>query len=187
MSALYGIMGSFVTADELRSAVERGRECGMSDWETFTPYPVEGVVPPRGKPGQRSPIARAMAIAALLCSSGAILLEEYAAHDYPLNVGGRPLNSWPAFLPITFELTILGTALTGVATFFFLAGFPRLHHPVFGVPAFRRASQDRFFLLWRTTEARWSATSGRAGAEESAQAREFFARAGAATIDEVLP
>jgi hypothetical protein len=176
MNPIYGVMGSFATAEALRAAVERGRECGMSRWETFTPYPVEGVTPPH-RPGLRSPIARAMGIAALLCSAGAFFLQEYAAHDYPLNVGGRPLHSWPAFVPITFELTILGTALTGVMTFFVLAGFPRLHHPVFGVPEFRRASQDRFFLLWRTAEPEF----------ESAQAREFLARAGAITIDEVLP
>jgi len=169
----YGIIGSFVSADELRAAVGAARSSGLGDWETFTPYPVEGVEPPERKAsaGRRSPVARAMAIAAVLCSSGAFALQEWGAHDYPLDVGGRPLNSWPAFIPITFELTVLGTALTGVVTFLILAGFPRLHHPVFSVPEFRRATQDRFFLLLRSSDL--------------AAAKQFFAQVGAETIDEV--
>jgi len=175
MSALYGIMGSFATADELVTALNRAQQAGMREYETFTPYPVEGLNPSERKTGPRSPVARAMAIAALCCSSGAFALQEWATHDYPLNIGGRPLNSWPAFIPITFELTVLGTALTGIITFFVLAGFPRLDHPVFGVPEFRRASQDRFFLLWRTDSKK----------DRPEVAREFFARAGAETVAEV--
>jgi hypothetical protein len=176
VSARYGIIGAFVTADELRTAVGRAKAAGMREWETFTPYPVDGLKPPEAKTGPCSPVARAMAIAAVCCSTGAFALQEWAAHDYPLNVGGRPLNSWPAFIPITFELTVLGTALTGVITFLILAGFPRLDHPVFSVPEFRRASQDRFFLLWRT-----------ASGQDEAEARNFFAQARAETTAEVEP
>jgi hypothetical protein len=159
----------------LVAALERAKAAGMRQWETFTPYPVDGLNPPEVKTGPRSPVARAMAIAAVGFSSGAFALQEWAAHDYPLNIGGRPLNSWPAFLPITFELTVLGTALTGILTFLILAGFPRLDHPVFNVPEFRRASQDRFFLLWRTDE----------GPDQPEAARQFFTRAGAETVAEV--
>jgi hypothetical protein len=176
MSARYGIMGSFVTADQLRTAVERAQAAGMREWETFTPYPVDGLNPPAAKSGPRSPVARAMAIAAVCCSTGAFALQEWATHDYPLNVGGRPLSSWPSFIPITFELTVLGTALTGVIAFLVLAGFPRLDHPVFGVPEFRRASQDRFFLLWRT-----------ATGQDEEEARSFFEKVEAETVAEVEP
>lgn len=176
MSAPLGIMGTYVTAEQLQDAVNGGRQAGMRDWETFTPYPVEGVSPPGRRSGARSPVARAMALAALGCSAGAFALQEWATHDYPLNVGGRPLNSWPAFLPITFELTVLGTALTGVITLLVLAGFPRLDHPVFAVPGFRRASQDRFFLLWRT-----------AGDQDRADAQRFFAGTDAESVAEVAP
>ena len=174
MSATYGIMGSFVTAEQLCAAVDRAKAAGMRDWETFTPYSVDGLSAPEATTGARSPVARAMAIAAACCAAGAFALQEWAAHDYPLNVGGRPMNSWPAFLPITFELTVLGTALTGVITFLVLAGFPRLDHPVFAVAEFRRASQDRFFLLWRT------AADG-----DKAEARTFFQQAKAETVAEV--
>jgi hypothetical protein len=177
MNSIYGLMGSFGTAESLVAAVAAGRECGMKDWETFTPYAVPDAAPPEPARRLGSPVAFAMAIAAVVCSSGAFWLQEYAAHDYAVDVGGRPLNSWPAFIPITFELTILGTALTGVITMLLLAGFPRLHHPVFAVPAFRRASQDRFFLLWRTN-----------GSEvEPQRAKDFFARMGALSVDEVHP
>jgi hypothetical protein len=93
-----------------------------------------------------------MLCAGIAGASGGFFLQWFAAHDYPLNVGGRPLASWPAFVPITFELTVLTAALVGVVAFFFLTGLPRLHHPVFTDPRFQRASQDRFFLCIRSDD-----------------------------------
>jgi len=79
--------------------------------------------------------------------SGAYLMQYYAmAMDYPLNIGGRPLHSWPSFIPITFELTVLAAALSAIIGSLLLNGLPRLHHPVFNLKAFERASLDRFFL-----------------------------------------
>jgi hypothetical protein len=66
--------------------------------------------------------------------------------NFPFNIGGRPLNSWPLFIPITFELTILGGAIAGVLSLFFLNGLPRLNHPLFAVPGFERVTSDAFFL-----------------------------------------
>jgi hypothetical protein len=99
-----------------------------------------------------------MAIGGIVSGLTAFFLQSYAAHDYPLNVGGRPINSWPSFVPITFELTVLGAALSGLFTFFWLAGFPRLDHPVFGDPRFIRASSDRFFLCIRADDPLFAAT-----------------------------
>ena len=93
-----------------------------------------------------------MLLAGAAGASGGFFMQWFAARDYPLNVGGRPLNSWPAFIPITFELTVLTAALAGVIAFFWLAGFPRLHHPVFSDPRFKRASQDRFFICIRADD-----------------------------------
>lgn len=76
-------------------------------------------------------------------------MQWFAARDYPVNVGGRPLNSWPAFVPIAFEMTVLSAALVGVLGLFWLTGLPRLHHPVFADARFKRASQDRFFICVR--------------------------------------
>ena len=116
--------------------------------EAYTPYPVEA----EAQPGETTPIAWIMLLAGAIGASGGFYLQWFAAHDYPLNIGGRPLNSWPSFIPITFELTVLTAALVGVFAFFCLAGFPRLHHPVFSDPRFKRASQDRFFICLRSDD-----------------------------------
>jgi len=156
MSA-YGIMAEFSDPRRFAAAVAQARESGYTQVETYMPYGVEGVA--ELPPGQRSPVPLAMLIGGLLSGLGAFFLQLYAAYDYPVNVGGRPLNSWPAFIPITFELTVLGSAITGLATFFIVVGFPRLEHPVFNHPRFDRASQDRFFLLVRSADPRLAGAS----------------------------
>ncbi|MEO6875241.1 MAG: DUF3341 domain-containing protein [Opitutaceae bacterium] len=138
---VYGLLAEFGTEAAFRTAVADLRAAGCVRLEAYTPYPVE----PSVLPGT-TPMGWIMLIAGLVGAGGGFFLQWFAARDYPLDIGGRPLNSWPAFVPITFELTVLTAALTGVFAFFCLAGFPRLHHPVLGDPRFKRASQDRFFV-----------------------------------------
>ncbi len=139
---IHGLLAAFAAEKPFRRALRDLRAAGCVRLEAYTPYPVEPCV----LPDATTPMAWIMLLAGAAGASGGFFLQWYAAHDYPLNVGGRPLNSWPAFIPITFELTVLTAALVGVFTFFCLARFPRLHHPVFSDPRFKRASQDRFFI-----------------------------------------
>jgi hypothetical protein len=150
MSTGYGVMASFASPGGFAAAVRAAREAGYTRWETYLPFAIEGAA--ELSPARPSPVPKAMAIGGVLSGLTAFFLQYYAAHDYALNVGGRPLNSWPSFVPITFELTVLGSALTGVFTLLWLAGFPRLDHPVFNDARFSRASRDRFFLCIRSDD-----------------------------------
>jgi hypothetical protein len=139
---VHGLLVAFASEASFRNALNGLREAGCVRTEAYTPYPLEAGLLPQAA----TPVGWIMLLAGVLGGSGGFFLQWFAARDYPFNVGGRPLNSWPAFIPITFELTVLTAALVGVLTFFCLAGFPRLHHPVFSDLRFKRASQDRFFI-----------------------------------------
>ena len=113
--------------------------------DAFTPFPVEeldGLLPPRPSRIRLVMLLGGLAVAALAYGT-----EYYSAViDYPYNSGGRPLHSWPAFMLVPFALGILGATIAGLATFLIECGLPRLHHPVFALDGFERASQDRFLL-----------------------------------------
>jgi len=156
----YGIMAAFASEASYLGAIRRVEEAGYRRVETFTPYGVEGEE--AALPRRKTPIGWIMLAAGILGGSGAFFMQWYAARDYRLNVGGRPVDSWPSFVPVTFELTVLTAALTGVATLLWLAGLPRLHHPVFSDPRFPRASQDRFFVCIRADEPGYSEEAARA-------------------------
>ena len=146
----YGIMAAFSTEEAFLEALASVRSDGHRSVETFTPYAVEGE---EGvAPKSRSPVALVMLVAGIIGGVSAYFMQWYATRDYWLNVGGRPVYSWPAFIPVTFELTVLSAALAGAASLIWLAGLPRLDHPVFSDPRFRRASQDRFFICIRADE-----------------------------------
>ncbi len=157
----YGIMAAFATEEAFLSALASVRRDGHRNVETFTPYCVEGEEGTVPRP--RSPVAVVMLIAGIVGGIGAYFMQWYATRDYWLNVGGRPVYSWPAFIPVTFELTVLSAALAGAASMLYLAGLPRLDHPVFSDPRFQRASQDRFFICIRAGEqgksTRWARES----------------------------
>jgi len=155
----YGIMAEYSSSEEFVAALRRLRAAGCTLLEAYAPFPIEGLADVA--PGPPTPIARIMAVAAAVGSSGGYFLQWFAARDYPLNVGGRPLHSWPAFIPVTFELTVLTTALVGVAGFLWLTGLPRLDHPAFRDRRFVRASQDRFFIFFRSDDPLFHASAFR--------------------------
>jgi hypothetical protein len=138
-------MAQFDDPEHLVQAARGAYERGYRSMEGYTPFPVSGLAEALGYERNRVP--------AVVLTGGVVggvigyFMQWYSAVvDYPINVGGRPLNSWPAFIPITFEMTVLGAAFAAVLGMLFMNGLPRPHHPVFNVPEFVLASNDRFFL-----------------------------------------
>ena len=147
-SGPYGIMAEFASPQALLAAVARCREAQYRDIEAYTPFPVEGLAEALGFTRNRVPLLAL--IGGILGGAGAYFMQWYSAViDYPINAGGRPLHSWPAFIVLTFELAILGAALAAFFGFILLNGLPRLRQPVFNAPDFDLASKSRFFICIR--------------------------------------
>ncbi len=144
-ATIWGLMAEFHGAEEVVAAARRARLAGYRQMDAYTPYAVEGLAWELGM--RRSRIASIVLIGGLVGAGVGFWMQYHTlAVDYRLNVGGRPYNSWPVFVPIMFELTILVAACAAFLGMLFLNGLPQPHHPVFSVPQFDRASQDRFFL-----------------------------------------
>ncbi|QYM78803.1 DUF3341 domain-containing protein [Horticoccus luteus] len=154
-AALHGVAACFTTPDEFLAALEGVRTAGYDRVEANVPFAVEGM--DELLPGPRTPMARIVLIAGLIGGGGAYFMQWFAARDYAYDVGSRPLHSWPAFVPVTFELTILTATIIGVLGLLWLAGLPRLDHPMFAAPGFERASQDRYFLCVRADDPQFNA------------------------------
>lgn len=144
-TSLYGLMAEFTRADALVEAAQRAREAGFTKLDAYTPFSVEGLTEALALPPTRVPYA-ALAGGLIGGAIGFIMQSWFFVFDYPMNIGGRPLFSWQAFLIVTFELTVLGAALASLVAM--LAGnrLPMPYHPAFNVSSFARASQDHFFL-----------------------------------------
>jgi hypothetical protein len=142
---LYGLLAEFVDAHEVIEAARRARAAGYRRIDAFTPFPVEELEEALELPPTRLPwLVLAGGIVGGLAGYG--LQYWVSVIEYPLNIGGRPLHSWPAFIPVTFETTILGAALTAELGMLALNGLPMPYHPLFNAPQFGLASRDRFFL-----------------------------------------
>lgn len=142
---LYGILIEFNGPEPLISAAEKAYQAGFRQMDAFTPYPVEELAEAIGF--KRDWIAPITLLGGMSGGTLAFAMQWYAnVIDYPISVGGRPNFSWPAFIPVTFELTVLGAALSAALGMLALNRLPKLWHPVFNLPEFSRASRDRFFL-----------------------------------------
>jgi len=138
-------MAEFDAPEPLARALVELRRRGYRRVDAFTPYPLKAIDDALGL--ERSPISWLLLPIWTVAAAGAYLVQWWCnAYDYPIDVGGRPPHSPPAFIPITFEMGILGAALGAILLFLVLAGLPELYHPVFSMEGFERASDDRFFL-----------------------------------------
>ena len=138
-------MVEFLTAEQVLAATRRARQGGYRQMDAYTPYPVDGLAAELGMRRTRVPFV--VLTGGLVGAGVGFFMQYYSmAISYAFNVGGRPYNSWPVFIPITFELMILVGSLSAFLGMMFLNGLPQPHHPVFNVPQFGRSSQDRFFL-----------------------------------------
>ena len=145
LSNYFGILAEFEDADALIEASRRTHEAGFRQFEAYSPLPVDGLAEAVGFHRSRMPLVVLIGgIVGFLSGWG---LQYYVSViNYPLNIGGRPLNSWPSFIPVIFEMTVLFAALSAVLGMLAMNGLPRPHHPLFAIPQFDRATQDRFFL-----------------------------------------
>ena len=142
---VYGLMAEFDDPRALVDATAKAREAGYRRMDAYSPFPIEELHDATGASPSRLPLIT-LAGGLVGCISGFLLQYWASVIAYPLNVGGRPFNSWPAFIPVTFECTILGAALAAVLGMLALNGLPMPYHPVFNTPRFALASKDRFFL-----------------------------------------
>jgi Protein of unknown function (DUF3341) len=143
---IYGLMAEFEDATALVAATERAHAAGFKRMDAYSPFPIEQLHHAMGSPHSTLPLI--VLIGGIVGCVGGFFLQYWAAGiAYPINVGGRPLNSWPAFIPVTFECTILVAALAAVLGMLGLNGLPMPYHPVFNVERFALASRSRFFLV----------------------------------------
>ncbi len=152
---LWGVIAEFEEHDQLLEATKRAYAEGYREMDAYAPFPVEGLAEALGHEYTSIPLITL--IGGIMGGLGAYFMEWYSmARLYPINVGGRPHNSWPNFIPITFELTVLIASLSAFFGMLVLNRLPQLHHPVFNVPEFRRASIDRFFLSIEAKDPKFS-------------------------------
>jgi hypothetical protein len=148
---LYGMIAEFDSPQALMDGVRDAYEHGYRRMDAFSPFPIEGLAEEMGFHQNRLPLLVLIGgVFGLLAGYG--LSYWTSVIDYPLNVGGRPFHSWPAFIPVTFETTVLFAALTAVLGMLALNGLPQPYHPVFNASRFALASKDRFFLLIESSD-----------------------------------
>ena len=141
-----GLLAEFKSADAIRAAVEAADKVGYTQFEAFSPFPMPDIA---ARLGHRPLVMPVIALAAGVIGAAVQYYAQYWMNvvDYPINVGGRPLHSWPAFIPAALIVGILWAASTSLIGMLVVNRLPRLHHPLFDAEGFERVSQDRFFLF----------------------------------------
>jgi hypothetical protein len=172
---IYGLLAEFDDPDELLEAATRARASGYRRLDAYSPFPIEGLADALGRKPRGVPFL--FLAGGIVGGLGGYFMQWYAMGVYyPLNIGGKPLNSWPMFIPITFELTVLCSALCGFFGTLLLNSCLELYHPVFNVARFRQhASRDRFFLCIESCDPKF----------DGAATREFLRRLNATEVEEV--
>ena len=172
---LWGLLAEFREPAAVVRAMERTREAGYTKLEGYSPFPMEELSEAMGW-HTRGRLPKLVLLGGLLGAATGYGLQYYTAVvAYPLNVGGRPLHSWPSFIPVTFEMAVLFAALTAVLGMLALNGLPRPHHPVFNVEDFKLATTDRFFICIQATDPRF----------DPAETRRFLEGLGPVKVSEV--
>ena len=145
LNPVYGLMAEFDNPTDLLKATKDARSAGYRKMDAYTPYPIEDIAEALGFEKTRIPLI--VLIGAILGGLSGYLLQYWiSAISYPENIGGRPFQSWPAFIIVTFEMTILFGGISAVVGMLALNGLPMPYHPVFNNPRFTAATRDRFFL-----------------------------------------
>lgn len=171
---IYGLAAEFASPAELVEAAKAVRAAGYTRIDAYTPLPVEGLSAAIGAGPSKLPLI--VLIGGLVGGIGSYLMQYITAvHWYPFNIGGRPLHSWPAFIPVVFESTVLVASLAAVVGTLALCGLPMPYHPLFHSPRFARVSRDLSFLCIESRDPLFDVT----------RTRELLASLGAAGVEEV--
>jgi hypothetical protein len=163
---IHGLMAQFTTPEALLEACERTRDAGFKRTDAYAPFPIHGLSEALGQPKTKVPLM-IFCFGAVGCAVGFGM--QYFANviHYPINIGGRPYNSWPYWIPVMFECTVLFSVQAAVwGAVIGLNGLPRPYNPVFNVPSFSLASQDRFFLKIESADPKFDLEQTRKFLEE---------------------
>ena len=148
---IHGLMAEFDNPTDLVEAANHARLAGYTAMDAYTPFPIEELNDALGL--KKNPLPLMVLLGGIFGGLGGYMLEYWTqVVAWPMNIGGRPFHSWPHFIPVTFETTVLGAALSAFVGMWWRNGLPQPYHPVFNVPAFARASRDRFFLVIESTD-----------------------------------
>lgn len=173
---IYGLLAEFDSPSQITEAARQTYAAGYRKIDAYSPFPIEELWEAIGF--HRTKLPQLVFLGGILGGIGGFVMQYYmAAVDYPINVGGRPLLSWPSFIPITFETTILLAAFTAVFGMIILNGLPQPYHPVFNVPSFALASRDRFFLMIENVDPKF----------DPQRTRDFLLSLGAREVSDVQP